>query len=250
MDRRTYSSGSRLPQRQRLFERHAIRHIAIQRIVRAGLIRQHIRHDAAPHQFRQHVRAIAHQPNRHRLALALAPRQESQAPRPESTPSDRSIPSSIRFSMRAGSTSMPRKQAPFMVAASGCAPPMPPMPPETTSLPAQATRRNAFAPRRERLVRALHDSLAADVDPRPRRHLPVHRQPQLAPAVELVPVRPVPHQVRIGDQNPRRIIVRPENPHRLARLHQQRLVVLQLSQATARSHETHSQFRAARPVPP
>ena len=31
---------------------------------------------------------------------------------------------------------MPRKQAPFMVAASGWAPPIPPMPPETTSLPA------------------------------------------------------------------------------------------------------------------
>jgi len=38
--------------------------------------------------------------------------------------------------MRAGSTSMPRKRAPFMVAASGWAPPIPPMPPETTSLPA------------------------------------------------------------------------------------------------------------------
>ncbi len=33
---------------------------------------------------------------------------------------------------------MPRKHAPFMVAASGCAPPMPPMPPETTIFPASA----------------------------------------------------------------------------------------------------------------
>ena len=38
--------------------------------------------------------------------------------------------------MRCGSTSMPRKHAPFMVAASGCAPPIPPMPPDTTTLPA------------------------------------------------------------------------------------------------------------------
>ena len=41
----------------------------------------------------------------------------------------------MRFSIRLGSTSIPRKQAPAMVAARGCAPPIPPIPPETTSFP-------------------------------------------------------------------------------------------------------------------
>ena len=43
----------------------------------------------------------------------------------------------------------------------------------------------------EALVGALHDPLAADVDPRAGGHLAVHRQPQRLEPAELVPVRPV-----------------------------------------------------------
>ena len=82
---------------------------------------------------------------------------------------------------------MPRKHAPFMVAASGCAPPMPPSPPDTTSLSVQRSAEMLARRRRERLVGALHDSLGADVDPRAGRHLAVHRQAELLRAVEFGP---------------------------------------------------------------
>ena len=56
-------------------------------------------------------------------------------------------------------------------------------------------QRAAVAPARdlgEALVGALHDALGADVDPRPRGHLPVHRQPEVLEPAELVPASPTP----------------------------------------------------------
>ncbi len=79
----------------------------------------------------------------------------------------------------------------------------------------------------EGLVSALHDALAADVDPRSGRHLAVHHQALLIEFVEMVPGRPVRHQIGIGDQHARRVFMRLENTNRLARLHQKRLVRLQ-----------------------
>ena len=82
----------------------------------------------------------------------------------------------------------------------------------------------------EGLVGALHDALAADVDPRARGHLAVHHQALAVELVEVLPRRPLRHQVRVGDQHARRIGVRAEHADRLARLHQQRLVLVQLAQ--------------------
>jgi hypothetical protein len=44
----------------------------------------------------------------------------------------------------------------------------------------------------ERLKGALHDALAADVDPRSRRHLAVHHQPSPFELVEVLPIGPSP----------------------------------------------------------
>ena len=79
----------------------------------------------------------------------------------------------------------------------------------------------------EGLVGALQDALGADVDPRAGGHLAVHREPQRFEPAELVPGGPARHQVRVGDQDPRRLVVGAEHADRLAALHQQRLVVLQ-----------------------
>ena len=79
----------------------------------------------------------------------------------------------------------------------------------------------------ERLVRSLHDPLAADVDPRPRRHLAVHGEPLAVELVEVGPGRPVRHQVRVRDQHPRRVGVGAEHADRLARLHEQGLVLVE-----------------------
>ena len=55
--------GIALAQFIRFFQRHSMRNV-IQRIVRGRLIRHDIRHDAAQHQFRKHVRGIRNQPDR------------------------------------------------------------------------------------------------------------------------------------------------------------------------------------------
>jgi hypothetical protein len=83
----------------------------------------------------------------------------------------------------------------------------------------------------EGLVRALHDALRADVDPRARGHLAVHHQAAPVELVEVLPRGPLRHEVRIGEQHARGVGVGLEHAHRLARLHEQRLVVLQLAQA-------------------
>ena len=82
----------------------------------------------------------------------------------------------------------------------------------------------------EGLVGALHDALAADVDPRARRHLAEHHQALAVELVEMLPGRPVRHQVGVGDQHARRVGMGAEDADRLARLHQQRLVGLEAAQ--------------------
>ncbi len=84
--------------------------------------------------------------------------------------------------------------------------------------------------REEGLVGALHDPLGADIDPRTRSHLAVHHQALLIELVEVLPVGPVRHQIGVGDQHPRRILVGLEHPDRLAGLHQQGLILLEPGQ--------------------
>ena len=83
---------------------------------------------------------------------------------------------------------------------------------------------------RERLVGALEDSLRADVDPRPGRHLAEHRQPLRLEPAELVPRRPARHEQRVRDQHARRLRRRPEDRDGLAGLNEQGLVVAELQQ--------------------
>ena len=64
----------------------------------------------------------------------------------------------------------------------------------------------------KRLVRALHDALAADVDPRAGRHLAEHHQALAIELVEVLPRRPMRDQVRIGDQHARRVRMRLNTP--------------------------------------
>ena len=121
-------------------------------------------------------------------------------------------------------------EAPAIVAASGCAPPMPPRPAVSNPLVGEIAVAVLASCFRERLVRALDDSLRADVDPRARRHLAEHHQPLAVELVEVLPRRPFRHEVRVRDQHARRVHVRAEYAHRLARLDQQRLVVVQVAQ--------------------
>ena len=82
----------------------------------------------------------------------------------------------------------------------------------------------------EGLVGALHDALAADVDPGAGGHLAVHHQAFAIELVEVLPRRPLGDQVRVGDQHARRVGVRAEHADRLAGLDEQGLIVLQPAQ--------------------
>ncbi len=83
---------------------------------------------------------------------------------------------------------------------------------------------------REGLVRALQDALAADVDPGAGGHLAVHREAGPLELAEGLPGRPAAHQVAVGDEHARCPFVGAEDGHRLARGHQERLVVSQGAQ--------------------
>ena len=84
--------------------------------------------------------------------------------------------------------------------------------------------------REEGFVGALHDPLSTYVDPRAGGHLAVHHQALFIELVEVLPVGPVWHQIGVGDQHPRRVLVGLEHPDRLAGLHQQSLLLLEPGQ--------------------
>ena len=68
----------------------------------------------------------------------------------------------------------------------------------------------------ERLVGALEDPLGSDVDPGAGCHLAVHHQAGPLELPEVLPGGPRSDEVRVGDQDPRRPGVRPEDADRLA----------------------------------
>ena len=97
--------------------------------------------------------------------------------------------------------------------------------------------------RSECLVGALHDALRPDVDPGAGRHLAVHRESGALEPAELIPIGPATHEVPVGDQHAWCVLVRAEHRHRLAALHQQRLVV---GQRLQRAHNRVEGFPGTR----
>ncbi len=83
----------------------------------------------------------------------------------------------------------------------------------------------------EGFVSALHDALAADVDPAAGGHLAIHGQALGIQFVEVLPTGPVRHQVGVGDQHARGIAVGLEYADRLAGLYQQGFIIVELSEA-------------------
>ena len=179
------------------------------------------------------------------------------SPRPPARPPRRSRGRSRRGSggrpdaaSMCWSTSMMSTTPSFIVTASGWAPPIPPAPAVTVSVPASEPPKRCASDLGETLVGPLEDALGADVDPRPGGHLPVHGEAQVFESTELVPVRPVGHQVGVGDQYPWRPLVGAEHADRFARLDQHRLVPFERGERVQHRVDRPSQDRAARPVPP
>ena len=208
--------------------RPAARQVAVDEVVRRGLVGDEVGPDAAASradELGQDFGGVAEQADRHRLLLArvaLDARQRVvevvrllvEVARAQAEVDARLLAFDVQRARRRRS-----------VAASGCAPPMPPRPAVRIQRARQVAAVVLAARLDEGLVGALHDALRADVDPRAGRHLAVHHQALAVELVEVLPRRPLRHQVGVGDQHARRIGVRAEHADRLARLHQQRLVL-------------------------
>mgnify|MGYP003667137359 CR=1 FL=1 len=95
----------------------------------------------------------------------------------------------------------------------------------------EVTSEVLVAGRDEGLVGPLQDPLGPNVDPGPSRHLPIHDQALGLELAELLPGRPARDEVRVRDQDPRRVLVGPKHAHGLAALDHQGLVGCQLLEA-------------------
>ncbi|CAN0622259.1 protein of unknown function [Burkholderia multivorans] len=207
----------------------ALRQVAVDRVVRARLVGHAVRRDAARDDFREHVGCVPEQADRHRLAAALRvfDHRERFVERRRllvdvaglQAEVDARLVALDRDHREAGHRRRQRLRAAHAA---------------KTARQDPAARRIAVEvlvrDREEGFVGSLHDALAADVDPAAGRHLAVHHQALAVELVEVVPGRPVRHQVRVRDQHARCILVRAEHADRLARLHEQRLVLVQILQ--------------------
>ncbi len=207
----------------------ALRQVAVDRIVRRGLVGDGVGPHAAPHQLGEDVDGVAQQPDRHRLLRPVGLLDHRQRlveaagllveiARAQAHLDARGLAFDGQARgarhhrgerLRAAHAAQARRQDPFAGEAAAIVP---------------------AAELGEGLVGALDDALAADIDPRARRHLAEHHQALAVELVEMLPGRPVRHDVGIGDQHARRVAMGAEHADRLAGLHEQRLVALEAPQ--------------------
>ena len=232
-----------------LLDRPSGRQIPVDEIVRRGLVGHHVGPDAAPDELGQDVGGVAEQSHRHGrpLGARIADERERvveilrlpvEIARGEAH-LDPTLLALDREHRCAGQRRGQRLRAAHPAQARGQDP-----------LVGELTAAVLAAGLGERLVGALDDALAADVDPRAGGHLAEHHEALAVELVEVLPRRPFRHQVRVGEQHARRIAMRLEHADRLARLDQQRFVVVELASAPSTIASKHSQLRAARPMPP
>ena len=207
-----------------LLDAPADRQVTIRRIVCGCLIRQRIRPDAPRQHLRKQLRRVSRQSNGHCRSIpdrvfdhghcvveGFGPPVEVTRLKPlvdtvglAFDGQKRGARHRRRKRLRPTHAAKPGRQYPLAVQVAGVMP---------------------AAHLYKRFVSALHDPLAADVDPRPGRHLPEHHQTGPVEFTKVFPGRPRRHQVRIGDQHPGRVLVRLEHADRLAGLHQKGFVL-------------------------
>ena len=209
--------------------RQSRRDVSVQGVVRRRLIGQHIGDEAAADQLRQHLGAIADQADRQRPARPLrlvAPAQRFVQRRRRAVEVARveAALDARRIHFDHQADGVVHRGGERLGAAHSAEPAAQHDAPLERS-PEMALRHGA-----ERLVRALQNSLRPDVNPRARGHLAVHDEALSLELAEHLPCRPATDQVRVGDQDAGRFGMRREHTHRLSRLHQQRLVVLERRQ--------------------
>src|SRR5471032_2384033 len=213
-----------------LFPGPAGRQVTVERVVGAGLVGDHVRAHATTNQFRQDFSSVTQQRDGNRLAFFGVFFDAGQRVvevfgllvdvAAVQTEIDAHL---LAFDVQRASASQGRGQrlsAAHAAEAGGQYP--------TTFQVIVVVLATGFD---EGFVGALNNALAADVDPAAGGHLAVHGQALGVQFVEVFPARPVWHQVGVGDQHARGVAVGLEDADRLAGLHQQGLVVIQVGQA-------------------
>ena len=214
-----------------LLKRIPTRHIPVERIMRARLIGNDVQDNTPPYQLRINVGGVPDQPDAEHLPIGAGLFDERE-----------SIIQRIRDLHEITGLDTPTDAVDVDIHAQrdplvhlDCERLRPAHPAEP-GREHDAAEQRPPAPlareRTERFVRPLHDPLRADVDPRTRRHLPVHRQAGRFELPELLPRGPLRHQQRVRDQHARRERVRLEDADRLARLDEQRLVAFERTQGS------------------
>ena len=208
----------------------ADRQVAVERIVGAGLVGDHVRAHATAYQFRQDFGSVAQQGDGDGLAFGAVLGDARQGVVEiggllvDVTAAQAKIDAGLlAFDVQragAGQGGGQRLGAAHAAQACGQHP--------ATSEVAGVVLTTGFD---EGFIGALDDALAADVDPATGGHLAVHGQALGIQLVEVLPARPMRHQVGVGDQHARCVAVGLEHADRLAGLHQQGLVVIQVGQA-------------------
>ena len=171
----------------------AVRQVAVDEVVRAGLVGHHVRPRIAARasdELRQQLGGVAEQ---------RRPRSARSASR--ATMRQRLVDVGRLVVEIAGAQAQVDARLlaldddaatrPASMAASGCAPPMPPSPAVRIHLAAPVAAVVLASELDEGLVGALHDALRADVDPRAGGHLAVHHQALAIELVEVLPGRPL-----------------------------------------------------------
>ncbi len=199
-----------------------MRHIAIERIVGARLVGDNIYLNAAANDFRQHIGAVPDESDRKRSAIAARglakPERLVQilskcvAIARFDPPQD---PAAIDVDGEDHSViqSDGERLSPTHAAhATG-----------DNELVLQSAAEVPLGKRGEGLKRALQNSLRPDVDPGACGHLAVHHQAFAIELVEVVPSGPLPYQVGVGNDDPRRHFVRGKDSDGLAGLDEERV---------------------------
>ncbi len=214
------------PQLRRLGEREPCRHVAAEWVVGAGLVGDDVGLPATSEQLGQHVGAVAHESDGDPIArsprLVCPPHGGVEVVGRSVEIAGLDAPLDARWvDLDTERDAVVHRHGERLGAAHAAE--------ATRERDRPSERRSGSLTRalRERLVGALQDALGSDVDPRSRGHLSVHREPLRLQRAERLPIGPSRHQHRVRDQHPRRHVVRAEDRDRFARLHEQRLVVLQ-----------------------
>ncbi|MCY1397970.1 hypothetical protein D9M71_129940 [compost metagenome] len=212
-----------------LFPGPADRQVAVQRVVGAGLVGDHVRAYATAHQLRQDFGGVTQQGDGDRLAFGGVPGDARQGVIQVGgllvdvaglqAEVDAAL---LAFDVQRAGAGQGRGQrlgAAHATEAGGEHPAA-----GQVAVVVLATGLD------EGFIGALDDALAADVDPAAGGHLAVHGQALGVQFVEVFPGGPVRHQVGVGDQHARGVGVGLEHADRLAGLHQQGLVFVQFLQ--------------------